>query len=269
MGDLQITSHKDIECARITVKVFDKKLDVCSFYFNGTVIDTGPRRAFKQFVNFFRNRQIKQVLLTHYHEDHSGNAFWFDNQGINIYARSPSLEYLSTKPKLPVYRWYFWGSRPGITARKLTQRVELDNNDYLSVIKTPCHSRDHTAFYFPGKGVLFTGDLFVSHRTKLLMKQQNIYQTMMDLRKVLEYDFDTVCCSHSGIIKDGKEMIRKKLEHLEITRGKVIELYNKGLTAKEINDRLFGNSRTMEIISRGEWCSLNLVKSFLEDKQKV
>ncbi|WHI48487.1 MBL fold metallo-hydrolase [Microbulbifer sp. VAAF005] len=41
---------------------------------NGTVIDTGPSNQWKYVKPFIQSAPLKQLLLTHHHEDHSGNA---------------------------------------------------------------------------------------------------------------------------------------------------------------------------------------------------
>lgn len=44
------------------------------YQLGNTVIDTGPAKEWPVVSSFFDNKAINQALITHYHEDHSGNG---------------------------------------------------------------------------------------------------------------------------------------------------------------------------------------------------
>ena len=44
------------------------------YIFGDTMIDTGQSRMRKEILEIAASHRIKKIYLTHYHEDHSGNA---------------------------------------------------------------------------------------------------------------------------------------------------------------------------------------------------
>ncbi|UMZ73777.1 MBL fold metallo-hydrolase [Natranaerofaba carboxydovora] len=266
MARLEISSCEGVTCAKTTIRVFGNSMDVYIYYFDGLLIDTGPVRASGLFLDFFDSKDIKKVILTHYHEDHSGNAFLLKRFGLDIHANSSSIKLLEKRPSLPLYRRVFWGVRPGIKAVELPDTFSISGNK-VNVIDTPCHSRDHVCFFVPDKGVMFTGDVFISTKTKLFYKQENYYQLMRDIKKLLEYDFDTLFCSHAGAVPNGKKMLRDKLEFLEEEKEKILELRRKGLSIKKIDKALhYKDTKFISLVSNFEMSSRNMVKSVIEDE---
>ena len=49
-------------------------LNVHCFEVDGILIDTGSASLLKQFKPFFEQMDVDRIMLTHYHEDHSGGA---------------------------------------------------------------------------------------------------------------------------------------------------------------------------------------------------
>jgi len=241
-------------------------MDVCSYFVDGLLIDTGPVRASKLFRKYFyKDVYIDKVLLTHYHEDHTGNAPFLQKQGIDIYANPISIEMLKEKPTLPLYRRLFWGIREGFQAYEIPESFTVRSKKY-EVIHTPSHSKDHICIYSPEEGVIFTGDVYIATRTKLFYKQENIYQTIRDIKTMLNYDFDTICCSHGGFVEDGKKALKEKMDFLEETIEDILELHKKGSSINEIDNVLYKNeTRFISLISCYEMSSRNIVESVLYD----
>lgn len=261
---LEITNYNNVACAKGKVNILGKKMEVCTFYTQGFLIDTGPIRKANSFFKFFNDKKIDKVLLTHHHEDHSGNASELYKNNIKIYANDKSIKYLSKKTKLPLYRKVFWGDRPGLSVSSLPGSIEF-NNINVKVLSTPGHSPDHVSFYIPDSGSVFSGDVYVTEKTRMLYEKQNFYQTIRDIKKLLNCDFDTLFCSHAGIIRNGKKALQKKLENLEEEKIKILKLHKRGFTIKEIDRMLYKENKFISFVSRYEMSSRNLVKSVIYD----
>lgn len=269
MSSLKIEAVNGIEFAQGRRSLLGNSLGTCSYFVDGVIIDTGPHSLAKEHLPFFQARKIDRVALTHSHEDHCGNAALLARKGIPVYLHGDSVTAVTKPVRLPVYRWAFWRPRPPFKANPLPESLETAGGKELQVIETPGHATDHVAYYYSEGGALFTGDLFVSTSTKMGMPGENYVVWMKTLAKLLEYDFELVCCGHSGIIKKGKQVLAKKLAKLQELQGEILKLREQGLTVKEINQRLFPNMAQIRFFSGGEWDSIHIVRSFLEHSPKI
>lgn len=58
-------------------------------------------------------------------------------------------------------------------------------------------------------GMLFSGDLFVTPKTKLVLREESVPVIIDSIKRLLQYDFGEVFCCHAGHVPDGKDMFRK------------------------------------------------------------
>ena len=113
-------------------------------------------------------------------------------------------------------------------------------------------------------GQLYSGDLFVQVKTKLIMENESIPQIIQSIHKVLTYDFEELFCNHSGYVKEGRQRLLEKLEYLEQIKNEVQQLHKLGLTTKEIQLRLFPRKYPITALSFGQWDSKHIVTSILK-----
>ncbi len=264
MSNLKITRHRGVDCAMATVSLLGSRLNVYVYISGGLLVDTGPSGLARVFTAYFKEQPVKQAVITHYHEDHSGNAWWLEKRGVPVYIHHSSVSTCRERARLPVYRRLFWGKREGFSPRPLPAVLETEAGQ-MRVIETPGHSFDHITLLDPESGALFTGDLVVSPKTKLVMRTENVPQIMESLRKLLSYDFKTVYCGHAGVVEKGRDWVKAKLDYLEDLRGKVLELHNKGWSIRAINKKLFPKIAPLFFVSCGEWASSHIIRSLIED----
>ena len=87
--------------------------------------------------SFFEKKDVKAVLLKHYHEDHSGGAYIFED----VYAPRKSLKILKCPPGLPKYRQLVWGQPKPVLAKPLKRKIKVDDVK-IRVVETPGNSSD-------------------------------------------------------------------------------------------------------------------------------
>ena len=91
---LETGSYKEIQFAKEVCYVGDNETKVFVYNVDGLLIDCGPQSRAEQFRPWFREQNIKQVALTHNHEDHSGNARWIqDELKVPIYLHELAIPY--------------------------------------------------------------------------------------------------------------------------------------------------------------------------------
>ncbi len=240
---------------------------IYSFLTDGMVIDTGPQTLESELTSFYENQSIEQVILTHSHEDHTGAAAWLqESRDLPIYIHEKGVSTCAESCTYPKYRQHTWGIREPFTAHPIGETVQSRHEDWR-VIYTPGHADDHIALLHEKTGRLFTGDLYVMPKTKVIMQNESIPLIMNSIRKLLTYDFKSVFCCHAGYIKNGKDMMKQKLEYLEYLCEEVKHLHNTGLTIVEIDQQLFPKNYPIIEISEGEWDSRHIVTSILSEEK--
>lgn len=244
------------------------KLNVFSYIVDGVCIDTGARSLSKLFVPFYDEQMFDQVVLTHYHEDHSGNAAYLQKKGIPIYMNETMLESCTKKADYPLYRKLFWGARKPFLAQPLQSTFESRQATW-DAIETPGHAMDHVSLLNRETGQLFTGDLYVSSRTKVVLKEESIPMIIASLNKVLSYDFEDVFCSHAGLLKNGRQALLAKRNYLVELEEKVVGFAKQGYIPSEIQEMLFPKKYPITRISGGEWNSAHIITSILKDSEKI
>ncbi|WP_241558844.1 MBL fold metallo-hydrolase [Oceanobacillus halophilus] len=243
---------------------------VYMFLVDGMLIDTGSRSLEKEILYFYKKqlKKIKFVVLTHSHEDHSGTASWIqENLNLPIYVHPRGMQVCQKRSPYPKYREVTWGARKEFNPLPLENKLKSLNAEW-EVIYTPGHADDHVALYHEQTGRLFTGDLFVSPKTKVIMQTESTPVTMDSIRKLLKYDFKSMYCSHAGYFKDGKSKLKQKLEYLEQLYSEVERMHKEGHSNVEINKKLFQKVYPIVDFSNGEWDSLHIVSSIISEVDK-
>jgi glyoxylase-like metal-dependent hydrolase (beta-lactamase superfamily II) len=240
---------------------FPFKLNVCLYIADGVLIDAGSANILKKAKAILNKEKITCAVLTHVHEDHTGAAAWIkENLKVQVYLHENSIEEASASTDLPLYRRITWGNRDGFTADPMPRFIETDKYRF-DVINAPGHHKDHIVLHEKNRGWLFTGDLFVSRRQEVAFKDENINDAINSISSILELEFDTMFCGHSGIHKNGRDKLKSKLDYFLTFRQQVVSLREEGMSSEEINTKLFPKKNLWEIISRGEWSTINMVKT--------
>jgi endoribonuclease LACTB2 len=242
---------------------------VYAFLVDGMLIDTGAKHLEADLIPFYEEQLFDQVTLTHSHEDHTGTASWIkENKNIPIYIHPKGIRVCSLPGSYPKYRQVAWGIRKEFEVLPIGSTIQSRNLDW-EVIYTPGHADDHICLFHKETGRLFSGDLFLGPKPKVILGFESIPETMNSIKTLLSYDFGSMYCGHAGYIQNGKQMMQLKLDYLEYLSGEVVNLHNKGLSIVEINQKLFPKKYPIISFSEGEFDSLHIVTSILSDVEKI
>ena len=241
------------------------RMNVHCFVVDGVLIDTGGFSLRKEFMEFLDAKDIEQVLLTHHHEDHTGNAAYMQKKGIPLYMGEETILSCMEKAHYPLYRKLFWGKRPPLCAEPLSKTLK-SKNAIWDVINTPGHSIDHKSFLNRETGQLFTGDLYCLERTRVILRDESIPTIIKSLERVLTYDFQEVICNHAGYLNNGRQKLYRKLEFLWEFQEQVKKLHAEGKSTSEIDRLLNPKKYPISRFSLGEWDSIHMVTSVLEER---
>lgn len=223
--------------------VRDLLYTVYFFKIGDTLIDTGSLRT-RKYLPTFGKDEIKQIYLTHFHEDHSGNAAFFKEKfNIPVYAHEMSMPFLANGFPVQLYEVIMFGAVEPFKATAFPSKITMNNMD-VDVIHVPGHSVDHCCYFIPSKGQLFSGDLYVADKIKIWRKSEHLDTQISSLEVLLKLDFDVLFCSHNPRLKNGKEHLQAKYNFLVDFRDSV---------------QNFGDSPSSEIMKK-----LGLKEKYLE-----
>ena len=229
-----------------------------------TIIDSGPSNQWKYVKPFLDESSVSQLLLTHHHEDHSGNAHYISKRyGITPKAPQLAQAKLKTGYKTPVIQKMVWGSLIPVETQALNDKEYLADGSIIMPIHTPGHAKDLTCFFLPEKKYFFSGDLYIAPRLKMLRSDENLEQILQSINKVLMLDFDVLFCPHGGVIKDGKAALNAKKNNILKLADQAQHYHKSGKSLKEISLELLGDEDFVSKLTGGNFCKANLIKACL------
>src|SRR5690625_2150086 len=148
--------------------------------------------------------------------------------------------------------------------------IRTATNNIINIFKKIINISLSFFFFFKQKTAyeietLFSGDLYVHPRTKVILRNESIPTIINSLRKMITYDFGEMFCCHAGYVQDGKKALHKKLDYLTSFQEEVIHLHDKGWNEKEIQHKMLPKKYPITYLSRGEWNSSHMIRSILTE----
>lgn len=260
---LEVIFQGEVLAVRMARTVLGRPLYSCyAFLVDGLLIDTGLSHVAGAFQAFLQEHHVEQVVITHHHEDHSGNAWVANAWGLIPYAHPRCVEILSTGFPLQLYRHVIWGPVRPAACQPIPAQIQTGRHSFL-VVHTPGHSEDMVVLLEQERGWLFSSDLFLSRRLLYLQPEEDVYQLIASLERILRYDFIVVFCSHRGRLEQGREALQAKLDHLRELEAAVKELRARGWEESAITRRLLGREGWMTWLTGGHFSKRNLIRAFL------
>lgn len=245
-------------------------MSVHLYVVDGVVIDTAQHHMRAEAIRMLKDHVIKKVLLTHYHEDHSGNAAEIRRMfSAEVLGHPLTAEKMNGGLKILPYQHLVWGKAGQVKVASLPGTIDTGSCHFIPV-HTPGHSKDHTVYLETRNGWLFSGDLYLGDRIKYFRSDEKISDQMTSLKTVLNLEFNALFCGHHPISKGGKSRLAAKLAFLEDFYGRVTDLHRKGLSEADIISRLdLKQDRLVKWITMGNACFANMVRSVLLDSRKA
>ena len=260
-------NYKDMEA--LQVGRFPGRINTtCILYrFENTLIDTGPPNQWKEVQKFILEKDVKQICITHHHEDHCGNSAQIKKAtDAKLYAHKAGCKLLNSGWYMEPYRHIIWGRPETVHANPAPKFIELSPSTHLECLSTPGHSDDSICYLEPNRGWLFTGDIYITSRPHSLREDENPHDQINSLKYLLKRDFNTLFCAHRGVVHNGKQAIQKKHDYLVELRDEVFHLYSLGLTEKEIRYKLLGRENLVSLLTLFNFCKQNFIRNLIHLK---
>jgi glyoxylase-like metal-dependent hydrolase (beta-lactamase superfamily II) len=231
-------------------------MDVSAYIVNGVMIDCGFHRARRQLLAAVRSFGVRGVILTHWHEDHAGNAAALAAAGLSLLARDDTAATLRTRPDIRLYRRLIWGHPP-----PLVSPVAGFDIGPLACIHTPGHSADHQVVWDAETGTLFSGDLWLGVRARILHASEDPYRIVESLRVVRALAPARMFDAHRGEVENPVAAIDAKIDWMLETMSLIERRVREGWSDRDIVRRVLGGEESAAYVSGGEYSRRNFARA--------
>lgn len=243
------------------------KLFTYIYYVDGLLIDTGQSKARTEIMAQTQNLSIEQILITHHHEDHSGNIEILSRvHKCKVFGSAGCSELMKNPPGISLAQALTWGKQKPFP-HIIPTGNEIKTQKYcFEIIPIPGHAPDMVALYEPNKKWLFSADLYINSYIGYFLDSESIRQQIESTKRILELDFEVMFCSHNPKLENAKAQLTKKLNFLESEFENVASLYLKGYSANQIFRELrLKENWYVRGLSGGHLSKLNMVKAIIRD----
>ena len=261
---LRRTDYGPVTCYELARPRLGKVLWTTRLYFADRVmIDTGAPNMEAAVAKLAERHRPEAVLLTHHHEDHSGNAMMIAGKfGVPVLASPATVRAFGAPFHLAPFQRLVWGSPRTGAVQPMEETITVGNLTFRAV-SAPGHSPDMTVLLEPHRGWLFSGDLYLASRIKFFREDEDFAQTKTSLTRVAGLDFDALFCGHNPKPRDGRRFLEEKREYLEELEAAVRDLARRGLSSREITGRVLGGEGWYPFLTSGRMAKQHLVESIL------
>ncbi|MEK4759548.1 MBL fold metallo-hydrolase [Viridibacillus sp. FSL E2-0187] len=194
-----------------------------------TLVDTGYTNFLSLIENEivkngFEMKNLKNIIITHYDDDHIGSLYDFKEKypWINIIASEIESKYISGEMKserliqademlksmpnneVEFGKWFIQQLK-NLKHVSIDEKVHdgdmiLDNK--CRIVATPGHTTGHISLYFPSLNSVITGDAAVNEKQELIIANPNfcldVDNAQQSLRKIKNLKAETYYCFHGG-----------------------------------------------------------------------
>lgn len=258
-----------VEYYRFSVYRMSKNVQtVYTFLVDDVLIDTAQRHNRENLYKVIKDKNISKILLTHHHEDHSGNVgYLMKKLNIPAYGHQYAHDVLKNGYTISPLSTILSGTVDKANLNVIKDKdIIYTKHHQLHTIYTPGHSPDHLCFYEPNKGWLFSGDLYVADKIKYFAKFESLTTQIESLKILVKLDFDTLFCAHNPKLENGKERLISKLDFFENFAGTVKSYYYQGYKQKEIFNKMeLKENYLNKYITLGGFCAENMIYSVIKD----
>ena len=253
---IEATRYDDVTRLRLwTRRSAAVGYDVSMYIVDGVLIDTGFPHVRRDVDAAVRELRPAGGIVTHWHEDHAGNAPTLAST-LPLWMPSYTEKKLRERQQVKFYRHFTWG-RP----EALAQQSTPFDPGALQCIPTPGHSPDHHVVFDPRTGTLFSADLWLGVRVRVVGISENPYEIIASLERAIGLNPERMFDAHRGLVARPVMALRAKKGWLQDVVGNIEQRLSAGQPDSQILKEALDGEEFVAVLSQGEYARRNLVQA--------
>lgn len=252
---LELLQHDDV--TQLRMSSFGSRragLAVSAYLVHGVLVDSGFPRARSDFARALESLRPSGAMITHWHEDHAGNVAHLAAHGVPTWLSDETRAILGQAPAIRLYRRVVWGTPP-----RLARAPEPFSHPALHPIATPGHSPEHHAIWDADTETLFSGDLWLGVRARVMHEDEHPRAIVASLERVRALRPRRMFDAHRGPVTDPVAALDAKIDWMRETIGAIERRVADGWSDRAIVGDVLGGEEWVARASLGEYARKNLV----------
>lgn len=234
--------------------------EVSAYIVDGVLIDTGFPRVASELLDAMERMNVRGAIVTHWHEDHAGNASTLADRGVPLVMHASCESMLRARPAIRPYRRVVWG-RPD----RLVAPLRAFDPAPLELVPLPGHTADHTGVWDARRRILVSGDLYLGVKVRVAHRSESPGRLVASLRAAAALEPRLLLDAHRGPVTDAASKLRAKANWIEETRREIMSRSEAGDAPRAIARRVLGREPLVGILSAGEYSALAFVDAVLRE----
>ena len=235
--------------------------EVSAYLLHGVLVDSGFPRARSELLDAVRSLAPRGIVVTHWHEDHAGNAPELAALGVGMLMHQRCEQTLREHPPIRFYRRSVWGQ-----SHRLSVELTPFDPSPLQLIESPGHTPDHLVVWDAERRILASGDLFLGVKVRVAHEHESPALLLKSLRLAAGLEPRILLDAHRGVVPNAAEMLLAKVAWMEETIGAMETLAAAGAGEREIQLRVLGREALVGRASFGEYSKRGFVRAALADR---
>ena len=254
---IEITEFGDVRRVRLwTWRTRAAGYDVSAYLIRGVLVDTGFRHVGSDVAQFVRNVRPLGAIVTHWHEDHAGNAPALAAAGVPLWMHAFTEQKLRERQQVKLYRHVVWG-RPAA----LRGSFERHDPGALQLVATPGHSADHHIVFDPETATMISGDLWLGVKVRVMGYDEDPYTMLSSLDAAIALQPRRLFDAHRGLVEDPVASLAAKRDWLQETVRDVERRLAAGDPESVVLREVLGGEEPMARWSQGEYSRRNFIRA--------
>jgi glyoxylase-like metal-dependent hydrolase (beta-lactamase superfamily II) len=266
---IDVEQHGSVRVYRMARAWFGRPLYwTAAYWVDGLLIDTGPACTAAQLVRVLGDTPVRQIAITHAHEDHIGGLHLLRKRypEATVYAARHALPLIAEPARIELqpYRRLIWGTPQPVSGVCSLDEVDdrVATGEYsLRAIETPGHSRDHVSYFEPRFRWLFSGDAFIGGRDIAWAPEFDMFAIVSSLRTLASLRPERLFPGSGSIRRTPVPDLHGKISALIQLAQEVDKLERSGCSTPEIVAMLFQGEPRIKFWTMGHFSAANLVEA--------